>query len=93
MKTVNDVGSFFQELIDKYSLNFHPDAPFEDFDVLTKAQVKALNKRMDNAFKICEKEKVDIYGISLKIHRTALAGIRHEAKKQMANHRPVLQNK
>lgn len=72
MKTVEDVKSFFGELVDKYSLNFHPDTPFEDFDVLTKAQAKALNKKMDKAFKICEKEKVDIYGIGLKIHRAAL---------------------
>jgi hypothetical protein len=27
---------------------------------------------MDKAFKICEKEKVDIYGIGLEIHRAAL---------------------
>lgn len=55
MKTVNDVISFFQELIDKHSLNVHPDTPFEDFDVLTKTQVNTLNKNMDKAFKICEK--------------------------------------
>lgn len=72
MKTVEDVKYFFCELVDKYSLNFHPDTPFEDFDVLTKAQAKTLNKKMDRAFKICEKEKVDIYGIGLKIHRAAL---------------------
>ena len=72
MRTVEDVKSFFQELIDKYSLNFHPDTPFEDFDIFTKAQAKALNKKMDKAFKICEKEKVDIYGIGLKIHRAAM---------------------
>ncbi len=72
METVEDVKIFFNELVDKYSLNFHPDTPFEDFDVLTKTQVKALNRKMDRAFKICEKEKVDIYGIGLKIHRAAL---------------------
>jgi len=72
MKTVEDVKAFFWELVDKYSLNFHPDTPFENFDVLTKAQIKELNKKMDKAFKICEKEKVDIYGIGLEIHRAVL---------------------
>jgi hypothetical protein len=73
MRTVEDVRSFFLELVDKYSLNFHPDTPFEDFDVLSKAQAKALNKKMDKAFKICEKEKVDIYEIGLEIHREAMS--------------------
>jgi hypothetical protein len=86
MKTVEDVRAFFWELIDKYSLNFHPDTPFEDFDVLSKAQAKALNKKMDTAFKICEKEKVNIYGIGLIIHRAELAKIRRKVKKQMHYH-------
>lgn len=72
MKTVEDVRIFFVDLVDKYSLNFHPDTPFEDFDVLTKAQAKTLNKKMDRAFKICEKEKVDIYGIGLEIIQKAM---------------------
>lgn len=81
MKTVEDVRLFFIELIDKYSLNFHPDIPFEDYDVLTKAQIKALTGEMDKAFKICEKEKVDIYGIGLKVHREVLAKIRRKVKR------------
>lgn len=86
MKTAEDVKSFFHELIDKYSLNFHPDDPFEEFDyVLTKAQIKALNRKMDKAFEICEREKVSIYGIGLKIHRAELAKIRRKVKKQMLN--------
>lgn len=83
MKTVEDVKSFFHELIDQYRLNFHPDTPFEDFDIFSKEQAKALNKKMDTAFKICEKEKADIYGIGLKIHRAELAKIRRKVKKQM----------
>jgi hypothetical protein len=86
MKTVEDVRAFFWELIDKYSLNFHPDTPFEDFDVLTNVQATALNKKMDKAFKVCEKEKVDIYGIGLEIHRQALEQIRLEVQNQMHNH-------
>jgi len=83
METVEDVKLFFHELIDKYSLNFHSDTPFEDFDVLTKAQVKVLNKQMDKAFKICDREKVSIYEIGLKIHKAELARIRRAAKRQM----------
>jgi len=93
MKTVEDVKTFFQELVGKYSLNFHPDTLFEEFDVLIETQAKALNKKMDKAFKICKKEKVDIYGIGLQIHRAALARIRCAAKKQITNHGAVLQNR
>ena len=83
MKTVEDVRAFFQELVDKYNLNFHPDTPFEDFDCLTKTQIKTLNRRMYKAFKICENENDSIYAIGLKIHRAALARIRRTAKRQM----------
>lgn len=92
MKTGEDVRVFFQELVDKYSLNFHPDTPFEDFDVLTKAQAKALNARMDKAFNICEREKVDIYNIGLKVHKATLARVRRAAKKQMTNHVATLRH-
>jgi len=57
METIGDVRFFFKELTGKYSLNFHPDTPFEDFDVLTKTEAKAVNKKMDRAFEICEKGK------------------------------------
>ncbi len=93
MERVEDVKLFFHELIDKYSLNFHPDTPFEDFDVLTKAQVKVLNRKMDKAFKICEREKADIYNIGLKVHRAELARIRRAAKRQMLKQWAALENK
>jgi hypothetical protein len=66
LKTVEDVRSFFLELVDKYSLNFHPDTPFEEFDVLTKAQVNALNGNMDKAFKICARAKLVFMESALK---------------------------
>jgi hypothetical protein len=47
METIEDARSFFRELTDKHRLNFHPDTPFEEFDVLTKAQVKTLNRKME----------------------------------------------
>lgn len=47
METIEDVRSFFRELTDKHSLNFYPDTPFEEFDVLTKVQVKALSRKME----------------------------------------------
>lgn len=92
MKTVEDVKLFFYELIDNYSLNFHPDTPFEDFDVLTKAQVKVLNRKMDKAFRICDRDKVSIYEIGLKIHKAELARIRRAAKRQMLKHWAALEN-
>jgi len=73
MKTVENVQSFFRELTDKHSLNFHPDTPFEDFDVSTTAEAKAFNKKMDKSFDICERENVDIYEIGLEILKKAMS--------------------
>ena len=72
MKTIEDVRSFFRELTDKHSLNFHPDTPFEDFDILTKSEAKAFNKKMDKSFELCERENVDIYKIGLEILKKAM---------------------
>lgn len=73
MKTIEDVRSFFRELTYKHSLNFHPDTPFEDFDILTTAEAKAFNKKMDKSFEICERENVDIYKIGLEILQKAMS--------------------
>ena len=72
METIEDVRSFFRELTDKHSLNFHPDTPFEDFDILTRTEAKAFNKKMDKAFKICKRTNVDIYKIGLAILKKAM---------------------
>jgi hypothetical protein len=72
MNTIENVRSFFRELTDKHSLNFHPDTPFEDFDILTKTEAKAFNKKMDKSFEICERENVDIYKIGLEILQKAM---------------------
>lgn len=72
METVEDVRVFFLELVDKYNLNFHPDTPFEDFDVLTGAQARSLNKKMAQSFEICQRKNADIYEIGLKILKTRL---------------------
>ena len=72
MKTIEDVRSFFRELTGKHSLNFHPDTPFEDFDILTNAEARAFNEKMDESFEICERENVDIYKIGLEILQKAM---------------------
>jgi hypothetical protein len=72
MKTIEDVRSFFRELTGKHSLNFHPDTPFEDFDILTKTEAKAFNKKMEKSLEICEREHVDIYEIGIKILKEKL---------------------
>lgn len=73
VKTVQDVETFFAELLAK-NVNFHPDDSFEDIvyfeqniDVFSKKEAKRLDKLMDDSMKICNKISEDkIYDIALK---------------------------
>ncbi len=77
METARDVSLFFKELTDRYALNFHPDTPFEDFDVLTPAEARRLNKKMERSFEICERENVDIYKIGFAVLKSRISKKAH----------------
>lgn len=71
MKTISDVTDFIRECMDDHDLAFHPDTPFHDYvdmetgkPTFTPAQADALQERLEQAFEICEKEDVDIYGLA-----------------------------
>lgn len=74
VKTVQDVETFFAELLAK-NVNFHPDDSFEDIvyfetggiPVFSENEAKRLDKLMDDSMKICNKISEDkIYDIALK---------------------------
>jgi hypothetical protein len=72
--TVADVEAFFQHLINKESLNFHPDEDFRNYINLathlpsyTLDEANLRNELMDACFGICEIEGVDIYNIGIEL--------------------------
>lgn len=67
---LKDVKSFFNQLIQQESLNFHPDEDFQNYINLetmlptyTEEEALLRNKLMEQAFMICEKNQADIYRI------------------------------
>ncbi len=73
IKTVKDVETFFHHIVYERKVNFHPDDMFEDYiscesgvNTFTIEECAIYNRLMDESFKICEKERIDIYEIGMK---------------------------
>lgn len=74
IRTIEDVKTWFRELIVEEKLNFHPDTPFEDYintdtreDSYSKEEAEFRDGLMGTAFEVCETAKVDIYELSMEI--------------------------
>jgi hypothetical protein len=71
IKSISDVEQFFKHLTLIEKLAFHPDDDFKDYvtnsnQLLYTAQETELrNNLMNDCFEVCEREKVDIYGVAL----------------------------
>ncbi len=71
--TISDVEQFAKHLVQVEKLSFHPDDDFRDYvtnanqPFYTTQEAELRNKLMNECFDICEKEKVDFYGVVLKI--------------------------
>ena len=73
IKSVKDVETFFHHIVYERKVNFHPDDMFEDYiscesgvNTFTIEECAIYNRLMDESFKICEKERIDIYEIGMK---------------------------
>lgn len=71
--SVADVETFFHHIVFERKVNFHPDDMFEDYiscesgvSTFTLEECAIYNRLMDESFKICEKERIDIYEIGMK---------------------------
>ncbi len=60
--TVADVASFFKQLLEKESLNFHPDEDFKNYIQIetklpsyTKEEAHLRNSSMQSCFAVCAK--------------------------------------
>lgn len=79
IRTVADVRKFFSYLLKTRKVSFHPDDDFKNYvennsgkRCFTNDEAKKYNKLMNDAFKVCEKEKKDIYSIGLRQMRQLL---------------------
>lgn len=73
IRSVKDVEVFFHHIVFERKVNFHPDNMFEDYvsceggiNTFTFEECAIYNRLMDESFKICENEGVDIYEIGLE---------------------------
>lgn len=72
IKSVKDVETFFHHIVFERKVNFHPDDLFEDYvsceggiNTFTLEECAIYNRLMDESFKVCENEGIDIYSIGL----------------------------
>lgn len=73
INSISDVEQFAKHLAQVENLSFHPDDDFMDYfnnskqPMYTPEEATLRNKLMRDCFEVCEKEKVDIYGMMLNI--------------------------
>jgi hypothetical protein len=72
--SVKDVETFFHHIVFERKVNFHPDDMFEDYvscesgiNTFTLEECAIYNRLMDESFKACENEGVDIMKLGLNI--------------------------
>lgn len=69
INNVDDVRKFFHYIVEERNVNFNPDDMFEDYmsvdgsNAFTPEECEIYNRLVEEAFKICDKENVDIYEI------------------------------
>lgn len=69
INNVDDVRKCFHYIVEERNVNFNPDDMFEDYmsvdgsNAFTPEECEIYNRLVEEAFKICDKENVDIYEI------------------------------
>lgn len=79
IKTVKDVETFFHHIVFERKVNFHPDDMFEDYvsceggiNTFTIEECAIYNRLMDESFKVCSQNGLDIYTIGLELLQNRL---------------------
>ena len=78
INNVDDVRKFFHYIVEERNVNFNPDDMFRDYmsvdgsNAFTPEECEIYNRLVEEAFKICDKENVDIYEIALDILKKKL---------------------
>ena len=69
INNVDNVRKCFHYIVEERNVNFNPDDVFEDYmsvdgsNAFTPEECEIYNRLVEEAFKICDKENVDIYEI------------------------------
>ena len=69
INNVDDVRTFFHYIVEERNVNFNSDDMFRDYmladgsNAFTPEECEIYNRLVEEAFKICDKENVDIYEI------------------------------
>ena len=69
INNVDDVRKCFHYIVEERNVNFNSDDMFEDYmsvdgsNAFTPEECEIYNRLVEEAFKICDKENVDIYEI------------------------------
>ncbi len=69
INNVDDVRKFFHYIVEERNVNFNSDDMFRDYiladgsNAFTPEECEIYNRLVEEAFKICDKENVDIYEI------------------------------
>lgn len=69
INNVDDVRKCFHYIVEERNVNFNPDDMFRDYmladgsNAFTPEECEIYNRLVEEAFKICDKENVDIYEI------------------------------
>ena len=69
INNVDDVRKFFHYIVEERNVNFNTDDMFRDYmladgsNAFTPEECEIYNRLVEEAFKICDKENVDIYEI------------------------------
>lgn len=68
--SLEEARNFFRHLVSERRVSFHPDNMFESYvtceggvNTFTLQECSLYNRLMDECFKVCEREGVDIYGM------------------------------
>ena len=73
IKTINDVKVFATHLVQVEKLSFHPDDDFKDYitcdnePIYSEQEAELRNKLMNDCFKVCNDNNIEIYEIILPI--------------------------
>jgi hypothetical protein len=81
IRTINDVKLFAKHLTQIEGLSFHPDDDFRDYRTIenkpfySEDEAAFRNELMNECFKVCDKEKVEIYKLLLPIIKEPILGL------------------
>lgn len=78
IKNINDVKVFAKHLAEVEKLSFHPDDDFNNYitsekqHFYSKSEAELRNKLMNDCFKVCNENNLEIYEIMLPIIQHSL---------------------